>query len=350
MCVALCSSTALAPCGAAAALPSAGEYRLESSVLDSGGGGALSGGTYVSRGSAGRTVPDRGPGYSDGGAYVNRAGFYNPPHFTFQKGIPAVVTFNSGSSSLTLPPGSVDKEVFDITLNADPMVAPVSVDPSVISAANAKMEANEGSWARLFPQNITEMSLFDEQSHWTRPFAESGLLTMRYKDENGDGVLDGSNPPVRVDTIRAWVLDAPLAMWAKLPAASRDLSARAVTVPFLSPGVYALLGMIDDSVKDTYAFPVPFRPNGPAAGSGPGQTGTEADGITFTNVPQTGDIEIYTLDGRLVRKIQIPAGLVLPKVRWDVRTEGGQRTASGTYIWRVRSGSNSKTGKLLVIW
>jgi len=119
---------------------------------------------------------------------------------------------------------------------------------------------------------------------------------------------------------------------------------------FDKPGVYALLGTVDESVKDVYAFPVPFRPAGPDAGAGAGQTGTEAEGITFNNVPQTGDIEIYTLDGRLVRKLPIPAGLVLPKLKWDARTAGGDRAASGVYLWRVVSGSNSKTGKLMLIW
>ena len=118
----------------------------------------------------------------------------------------------------------------------------------------------------------------------------------------------------------------------------------------MSPGVYALLGMVDESVKDVYPFPVPFRPNGPQAGTGSGQSGTDADGITFINVPQAGAIEIYTLDGRLVRKLAIPAGLPIPKLKWDVRTAGGDRAASGVYLWRAVSGSNSKTGKLMVIW
>jgi hypothetical protein len=116
------------------------------------------------------------------------------------------------------------------------------------------------------------------------------------------------------------------------------------------PGVYAVIGAIDDSVRDVFAFPVPFRPNGPQAGTGQGQTGTEAAGITFTNVPQSGRIEIYTLDGRLVTKIAIPAGLIMPEVKWDVRTAGGERAASGVYIWRVVAGGNAKTGKLMVIW
>ena len=348
-CVSLCAC-AFAPLPSNALISSSGEYQLAASVRDSGGGEILSGGEYASRGSAGQsTIPD-GRGNSASGEYVNRGGFYNPPHFTFQKGLASVIIFNSGSASLTLPPGAVDKEVFDITLNKDPVSGPDHIDPAIINSANSKIERNEGAWARMFPENISEMSLFDDQDVWDKPFVKSGALSMRYRDDNNDGILDGSNPPVRVDTIKAWALDEELAMWAKLPASSFDRSAKTITVPFMSPGVYALLGTVDESVRDTYAFPVPFRPNGPQAGSGAGQSGTEADGITFTNVPQTGDIEIYTLDGRLVRKLPIPAGLTLPKLKWDIRTAGGGRAASGVYLWRVVSGSNSKTGKLMIIW
>lgn len=333
-----------------ALISSSGEYRLEASVQDNGGGELLSAGGYTSRGSAGQHTIPEGQGNSVAGAYVNRAGFYNPPHFTFQKGLVSVVNFNSGSASLILPPGAVDKETFDITLNNDPAARPLTVDPGLINTANSKMEQNEGSWSRLFPNSITEMSLFDEQDAWDKPFTESGALSMRYPDADADGILDGSNPPVRVDTIKTWALDEELAMWAKLPGSSFDSVSRTITVPFRSPGVYALLGMVDESVKDAYAFPVPFRPNGPQAGLAQGRTGAEADGITFANIPQQGNIEIYTLDGRLARKLSIPAGLVLPKLKWDVRTAGGDRAASGVYIWRVVSGSNSKTGKLMVIW
>lgn len=335
---------------ARAALSSAADYRLEASVCDNGGGAALSGGGYASRGSAGQNTIPEGQGNTVSGEYVNRAGFYNPPHFTFQKGLAAVVSLNSGAASLTLPPGAVEKEVFDITINKNPLYEPLHIDPTLINSANNKIELNEGGWSRLFPDNITEMSLFDEQDAWNKPFTENGALSMRYKDDDNDGVLDGSNPPVRVESVKTWVLDESLAMWAKLPASLYDPASRTITVPFMAPGVYALLGTVDESVKDTYAFPVPFRPNGPHAGSAQGGTGTEADGITFSNIPQRGDVEIYTLDGRLVKKLSIPSGLVLPKLKWDVRTSGGERAASGVYLWRVVSGGNSKTGKLMVIW
>lgn len=331
------------------ALGAGAEYSLESSISGFSGGGLVAGGGYSAKGAAGQILPDN-HGLLSGGEYVGRAGFYNPPHFTYQKGLASTLIFPGGKASLTLPADSVDKEAFDITLNKDPLAAPVNIMASEIESANYKINANEGSWSLPLPGNLTELCLFDEQNYWAGAFNKAGFLSLSYRDEDGDGVLDGSIPPVRTDTVRAWALDTDADMWAKLPPSEVAAGERSITVKLMAPGVYALLGTMDESVKNTYVFPVPFRPNGPKAGAGQGQTGTAAEGITFANIPQAGKIEIYTLDGRLVRRLNIPSNMVIPKLKWDVKNSAGEKAASGVYIWRVISGANSKTGKLMVIW
>lgn len=320
--------------------------------MDNGGGAKLGGGEYTIIGSVAQSALPDNPGLSGSGGYSNRTGFYNPPHFTYQGGLPAVLTMDSGEISLTLPANSVQKDVFDITVNRNPASQLLSVDAGKIADANWKMVNNEGAWSRLFPNNLSELAIFDEQDFYVKPLASRGIMTMRYKDDNGDGLLDGSNPPVRVDSLNAWGLDETLNSWVQLPGAGADRDAKMLTVYFDQSGVYAMLGALVQAIPASFkAFPVPFRPNGPEAGSGPGQTGTEAGGITFEGVPQSGNIDIYTLDGRLVRKLVIPDNLTFPyRVNWDVKTISGERAASGVYIWRVVSGGSAKTGKLMVIW
>lgn len=338
------------PVGGRAFSLNGGDYTMETSQLDNGGGERMTGGDYASKGSVVPVSMPENEGLLTGGDYAARAGFYNPPHFTFQGGLQASMSMMSGDVRLTLPPNAVPKERYDITINRDPVSQPMAIDPGKITEANNKIVHNDGAWSQLFPNTLAEMSIFDEQAVLTEPLAEKGMMTMRYSDANGDGILDGSNPPVRVETLNAWTLDENRNMWVRLPEAGANASDRTISVFFGAPGVYAILGAVDDTVRNVYAFPVPFRPYGPKAGNGQGQTGTESGGITFTSVPQVGTIEIYTLDGRLARKMEIPSNLILPEVKWDVRTSGGEKAASGVYIWRVVSGSNVKTGKLMVIW
>jgi hypothetical protein len=239
-------------------------------------------------------------------------------------------------------------DMFDIALNRNTGSSPISTDQSKIDLANSRIALNEGAWALPLSGNITETHIFDEQGSWDQPFKKPGYLTLSYRDDNGDGIIDGSNPPMRADTARVWGLDENRDMWVKLPPSGVDSAAKTITIPLLAPGVFAVLATMDDSVKNTYAYPVPFRPNGGASGIGAGRTGTAADGITFTNLPQAGRIEIYTLDGMLVKKIAIenPASA---EIKWDVKNSAGEKVRSDVYIWRVISGSNVKAGKLMII-
>ena len=332
-------------------LPSGGDYQMEYSVIDNGGGEKLTGGEYTARGSAPRNYSPDNLGALSGGEYVNRVGFYNPPHFIYQGGLTTVLPMSS-NAQITFPPDSVDKRVFDITVNRDPRGRPLLVDPDKITEAISKIIHNEGLWAQPVSNNLMEVAIFDEQDYYGKPLAKRGVLAMRYNDANGDGLVDGSNPPVRVNTLTAWALDEPRSTWVELPGTNADPASQTVTAYFDAPGVYAILGAQDLSISRNFkAYPVPFRPNGPQAGAGAGQTGTESDGITFKNAPQGGNIEIYTLDGRLVRKLDIPGDLAMPySVKWDVRTASGNKAASGVYIWRVKSETSVLTGKLMVIW
>lgn len=337
-----------APLGAISAQ---GDYQLDFYSVGAPGGSLSSGGEYSSRGVLAQSVLPPNEGFRRGGEYSDRAGFYNPPHFTYQGALAAYLSFPAGNARLTLPAGSVGKAAFDIVLNKEARSSPLSIDPGEIENANSRIYTNEGAWALPLEGNITETYIFDEQDPWDAPLNVPGALSLMYRDADGDGIIDGSNPPVRADTARVWALDRDRDMWVKLPPSSIDPAARSITIPFMAPGVYAILGTLDESVKDAYAFPVPFRPNGPNAGFGAGRTGTAADGITFANLPQQGSIEIYTLDGLFVRKLAIQENLVPPEeMSWDVKNSAGEKVRSDVYIWRVVSGTNVKTGKLMIIW
>ena len=153
---------------------------------------------------------------------------------------------------------------------------------------------------------------------------------------------------VRPQTLALWVLDTQHALWVKIPESLND--SQTVSAPVTYFSVFALMGSADGSAADSFAFPVPWRPHGPNAGSGPGQSGTEADGITFSNIPSECTIKIYTIAGGLVCEIHhSDTGGLIAQEKWDVRTRGGEPAASGVYLWRVVSSADSRNGKLMII-
>ena len=74
--------------------------------------------------------------------------------------------------------------------------------------------------------------------------------------------------------------------------------------------------------------------------------------IWFINLPDTAEINIYTLDGDLVRKILHPDPhlTTYPSiVGWDLISRNQQAVVSGIYIWRVDSRLGRQIGKLVII-
>jgi len=58
-----------------------------------------------------------------------------------------------------------------------------------------------------------------------------------------------------------------------------------------------------------------------------------------------GEVNIYTLSGRLVKNIPVAAGLV--NVPWDGTNESGEKVRKGIYIYRITSNAGGVlTGKL----
>ncbi len=329
---------------AARALISGGSVSIESASTNSGGGARLAGGSVELQGIIGQwLIPTGSTDSLTGGVMDLRLGFFNPPRFSLQDPLAYTLTSSDGGLAMSLPVGVVGRPTFDVVLRRDPASAPLAVDPAKIARANFKMRANNGPLASARPNDVWELQFLDETGFFGGALATAGEIRLTYLDADGDGVVDGTNPPLRVKTMNLWMLDENMELWVKVPNSSIDGAARTVAAPLRHLSVYALIGGADTAVADVYAFPVPFRPHGPNAGTGAGQTGSEAAGITFTNLPSEGVIEIYTVDGRRVKRLDIPANLAPARLSWDAKV------ASGVYVWRVVSGGNSKTGRLMVI-
>jgi hypothetical protein len=170
------------------------------------------------------------------------------------------------------------------------------------------------------------------------PYASSG------------GIVNGQAQPVRTGTLSLWTLDAEHHLWVKMPDSAGNTQSGTVSVSIPKLSVLALMGSEQGNASNVYIFPIPWRPHGPQSGNGAGQTGTDECGMTFTNLPSECTIKIYTLSGELVRTLNHSdiSGTV-GQERWDGNTSSGSHAASGVYLWRVTSSTDSKNGKLMVI-
>lgn len=252
----------------------------------------------------------------------------------------------NGRATLNIPAGSLTQDYL-LYSSTSPASKPLRVSPAVITDARAKLDRFVSVWTRPAQDQVWELYLQEEDGRKaSATFLKPGTLTLPYKDDNGDGLLDGSPVPIRVTTLSIWWLDEDNSLWVRLPNSTVNVSSQTVTAPVGHLSVFAVMGGPNLDPGAVFAFPVPWRPNGPNAGSGANQTGTLAEGIKFVNMPDMATLRIYTVSGTLVREISHTSGA---EYVFDVKSDAGEILATGTYIYIIDSNGTKKTGKIAVI-
>jgi Bacterial Ig-like domain len=253
----------------------------------------------------------------------------------------------SGGMTLNLPEATL-ADFAAILTSKDPVNAPLRVDAKIVAEATRKAQA--ASPYRI-PLLVREITGFDSQGNTITHLAKPVQFTLGMHDASA-----GAAPTaawIRPQTLSLWTLDEDHQLWLKMPDSQATPDGSGMTAPVTSLAVFALMGDASGNAANVFPFPVPWRPHGPQAGTGIGQTGTDdaAGGITFADLPSECKIRIFTLTGELVREI-IHSDITSAnqaRERWDVKTTHGQAVASGVYFWRVESATDSKNGKLMVI-
>ena len=75
-------------------------------------------------------------------------------------------------------------------------------------------------------------------------------------------------------------------------------------------------------------------------------TGNLTDGISFHNLPESGEILIYTVTGELVKRIEF-SNNSSGTARWLGKNDEDEYVSSGVYLWILKD--QGKTGKLIII-
>jgi titin len=246
-----------------------------------------------------------------------------------------VVLSNDGKTRLIFAAGALPQEL-GIAINSDPLNAPMAAPSisTIIGEANERARAGSGGFAQSI--HLEEFNAYDDQG-----VRRSGLfngdvtLIMSYSDDNNDGFVDGSNPPVRETALAISWLDEDAGVWVRVPGSSVDTAGNTITANIRHFSVYGIIGAPSTNMTEAYAFPVPFRPS-------------QGDSVlTFTNLPSLANIKVFTIDGKIVRELEETDGD--GQLTWDVTNSDGQPLASEVYFYLITSGPEKKTGKFVVI-
>ena|GEM_PF-2415792 len=234
---------------------------------------------------------------------------------------------------ITIPANTIALNSF-VIYTSNPETTPITAAAGSITNANGKLSDQSALW-------YFECDLYGPNyAHLSTDLPNPVTISMSYADDDNDGFVDGTK--ILADKLTIWTLNEDRSYWMKtLSTVDKRNKLVRTTVSHLS--TFALMGALSLAIADVKVFPTPWAPE-----SGKPQLGNLTDGITFTGMPQYGDLYIYTIKGELVRHISIanPYSLF---IQWNGKNDDGSNVASGVYLWEVKSSEASKTGKLVII-
>ena len=227
------------------------------------------------------------------------------------------------------------KKDFSVQISTSPLID--SPRKNNIIDANNKLDNDDDPFSFTLEPTIVEIEAFDvNENPITDTFEIPATITLSHEDSNPeDGIVDGTSPPLRDETLKVYWLNESHSLWVKLSGSKVDADSNRVSADMFHFSVFSVHGGGTADLSDAYAYPVPFIPSR-------GDTD-----ITFTNISPLCTIKIYTLNGELVRTIEHTSGAT--SYSWDVTNDRGDRLGSGVCLYLIKDAKNKKKGKLIII-
>ena len=145
-------------------------------------------------------------------------------------------------------------------------------------------------------------------------------ITLSYRDADVAGLDESTLVIARYDGARGF--------WIPLPSRV-DPTTNKVTAAQACTSLVQVMGRApSNNVSEGVAYPVPARTQ-----------------ITFSNLPASARIQIYTVSAEKVRELDADSG---GQVVWDLRNESGETVASGTYLARIEKSGQDDVVKVVV--
>lgn len=240
----------------------------------------------------------------------------------------AVLPLPNTSVRLILPPNAFGASA-QIYASADPFGHPLQVSP----AALADGLSNAPTGQALIAGSLIEIVPIVGGLPFTGNLGSSATLAIPYADADGDGLVDGTKPPIPAGSLAVYTLDTTVRRWIALPS-TLDRAGRLMYAQTPHFSVFALFGTstIGSSLSQIRVYPNPWK----AASKGR----FDAAGVTFDNLPADGSIQLFNLSGEKVNEL-VFSGAAAGRAVWNGKNSAGSAVASGVYFAYIKSSAGS---------
>jgi hypothetical protein len=272
------------------------------------------------------------------GSYPYQVSGTGEPHGT--------LLFSGAFSALTWTSGNENWHGFTVGIAGTAEEVPDETPPPTVAFTPAHGTTNVALDAVVTLTFNKEVRNLDD-TPLTNDNVDS-LITLKTGDASGadipfDAVIDAENKVITVTPLDEFTTDQ--VVYTAIGATVEDTYGNALTASNATFTTGAELPQPpDDADPAPEADPIPARlyPNPYRAGAGDPNTG-----ITFFNLPEGSTIELFTVTGELVKRLETGNST---STKWDVRNLTGQDVSTGGYIAVIRSpGGGKAVRKVLVI-
>ncbi|MBI5623268.1 MAG: fibronectin type III domain-containing protein [Elusimicrobia bacterium] len=229
---------------------------------------------------------------------------------------------------LELPPNAFTTGQAFIFVSPDPVYQPVRPGVNLIESGLTVMPTGQ----RFIKDSLVEIVPIIDGVPYAGLLGSAATVYLSYDDADGDGVLDGTAPPIHASTLRAYVFEPSVMRWAPLPTTpDLDRSRVAALTPHFS--VFGLFGaqVYGNSLSEVRVFPIPWQIRSGGR--------FDAGNLVFDRLPTDGIIRIYSLAGEKIVELSFgPSGQ--GRALWNGNNFAGTPAASGVYLAHVKSATD----------
>lgn len=263
---------------------------------------------------------------------INRALSAAQVQAEYDAGRPGLFVPTTGNADvrLTIPPNAFSGAV-QVYVSANPLENRLQVSPSHLNSGLTSPPTGQ----TLVPGSLLEIVTLVNGLPFTGTLGSSVTVSVSYPDADGNGLIDGTFPPVQASRLTMYTLKNQVPEWEALTT-TVDTTNRRVLGSASHFSIFALFGPsgIGADLSGITVFPVPWKPG--SKGKFDSAVCNGRTGLCFTQLPQDGVLKIFSFGGELVIELPftaVDAGTVV----WDGRNHAGRNVASGVYFARVRA-------------
>ncbi|MBI5882608.1 MAG: fibronectin type III domain-containing protein [Elusimicrobia bacterium] len=233
--------------------------------------------------------------------------------------------------SLELPANAFTTGQPFIFISPDPVNQPVRPGTSLIEIGLTAMPTGQ----RFIEDSLVEIVPIIDGVPFTGLLGSQATVYISYPDTDGDGVLDGTNPPIHASTLRAFVFEPSVLRWEPLATTVDPANSRvAALTPHFS--IFGLFGaqVYGNSLAEVRVYPVPWQIRSGGR--------FDAANLVFDRLPTDGLIRIYSLAGEKI--VELGFGTSgQGRALWNGSNFAGQPAASGVYLAHIKSATDGAT-------